>query len=184
MNRTFSIATTSYYLAFQIIFNEKSLFTSAIINGNTMDAAFFTTTSKLTIKNGTIWEKHLVDREKTYWLHSFIILLFLIGDFLYTAINESARYWLYVLLGLVWIAPHLKKIYQLVFTKAWRWYIPLSEIKSVEMDLNFNELEQRVVLTLKTGREKAYLFRKLEHQAETFTELVLSRVPGTFLQTV
>lgn len=149
-----------------------------------MDAEFITSTSKLTLKNETIWEKRIVQPEKSYWYHSFIFLLIFIGYSTYRAINERAFDWLYVLLGLVWIAPHLKRIYKFVFVKVWRWYVPLSEIRTVEVEQNFNELEQKVIVLLKNGRKKEYIFRRSENQTERFVELIASMSPNVSLQTV
>jgi len=148
-----------------------------------MDPEFFTTNSKLTIKNDTIWEKQLVLPPPNYWFHSFILLLVIIAFSIDKAVNETPLDWVYVLLGLIWIAPHLKHIYAFLFQKVWRWYVPLAEVSTVVLDPHYNELEQKVTLTVKSGRKKVYIFRRMEHQAEAFVELVASRLPGNALQT-
>jgi hypothetical protein len=148
-----------------------------------MDPEFFTKSSKLTIKNDTIWEKRLVSPEKNYWFHSFILLLVFIAFSVDKAIYDTPFDWLYVLLGLIWIAPHLKHIFEFLFQKIWRWYIPLSEVRTIVLDPHYNELEQKVTITVKSGRKKVYVFRTSEHQAEAFTELVSSSISGNSLQT-
>jgi hypothetical protein len=149
-----------------------------------MDAEFITSTSKLTLKNDTIWEKRIVQPEKSYWYHSFILLLIFIGYSTYKALNERASDWLYVLLGIVWIAPHLERIYKFLFVKVWRWYVPLSEIRFIHVEQDFNELEQKVTVLLKNGRKKEYIFRRSENQTERFMEVITSISPEISLQTV
>ncbi|MDB5195831.1 MAG: hypothetical protein JWP88_201, partial [Flaviaesturariibacter sp.] len=101
---------------------------------------FITTDSELEIKRNTIYQKRLVVPVRTYWLHSFILLLIYIGYSFYETVTEKPYRWVSVLLGISWIAPHLVTIYRFLFKKSWRQNIPVSKIKSVERK-QLNQLE-------------------------------------------
>ena len=141
-----------------------------------MDAEFFTTNSKLTLKNNVIWEKTLVQPPPSYWFHSF---LFIIAFLAYTVYEILSGAWQELILAAVllfWLSPHIKRIYQLLFVNVWRWYVPLSEIRNIYLEQEYNKLEEMVRLVLHSGREKTYIFLKSEQQAERFVELISSLI--------
>lgn len=131
-----------------------------------MEQELFTTTGKLTIYNGKLWEKRLVTKKPDYAYHSFILLmLFLL--ILIHELNTTMDYGklIYLFLLFIWIYPHIKTIYEFLFQKIWRWYIPLNEIRSLQYKNDYNELEESVTVFIHSGRSKTFIFRKSEHQA-------------------
>lgn len=132
-----------------------------------MEQVFTTTTGQLTIKNGKLWEKKLVTQDPDYRYHSFILLA-LFTILCIHEISTSRNYArLLILLPIsMWIYPHFKTIYQFLFQKIWRWYIPLAEISKLQYNPDFNELEESITVRIKSGRSKIFIFRKSEKQAE------------------
>ena len=149
-----------------------------------MESLFFTTTSKLVLKNGWINEWPVVEKEPGYRLHS-LLLIFLMVLYSIGSIREG-RYTksVFLMLAMFWVAPHLKRIYRVLFVDVWRQHIPLKGVRKVAWDNAFNELEERVVLTMRSGRKKVYVFRKREAQALPFVEAVAGSVPRSAVAAV
>ncbi|HEX2535385.1 MAG TPA: hypothetical protein VHK69_16685, partial [Chitinophagaceae bacterium] len=137
-----------------------------------METVFYTVTSKLTLKNNTVWEQRVLQPPPTYWWHSFVLLVTVLGYTVHEALSGQWHEWVFALLLLHWLRPHLQRIYRLLFVNVWRWYVPLAEIRSVHLDPDYNEWEEQVRVVLRSGRQKNYLFRKSEGQAGKFAEVV------------
>ncbi|HVK96647.1 MAG TPA: hypothetical protein VM368_02465 [Flavisolibacter sp.] len=63
-------------------------------------------------------------------------------------------------------------LYDVLFRRSYTTRIPLHRIKSYSIDDDLLGLQTMVTLQLKNSRYKKLIFRKLEHQAEPFTELL------------
>ena len=163
----------SNFNLFKKFFIKKILI--SIIKNSDMNTEFITTNSRLSVKNDTIWQKRIIEPPKNYWFHSFILLLFLLGFSVYDAIPEKPYKWIMVFVIIMWMTPHIMTIYQILFIKTWKSNIRLSDIKSVRTENEENELEEKVFVKLKSGREKIYFFRKSENQAEKFVLLISSQ---------
>ena len=141
-----------------------------------MATGFITTTSKLTIKNNSVVQKRITEPERNYWFHSFILIAFVIAFAIDDALTDRPWRWPVILVGLWWMSPHLVTIYRYLFVVTWRTNIPLNLIKSFKLQ-DRNELEEEVVLTLRSGRKKTYIFRKAEAQAEKFITALSQSTP-------
>ena len=140
------------------------------------EAEFFTTHSRLAVKNGWINESTIVQKEESYWVHSLLLVCMMLLFSIEAILNGQFTKWGILILALVWVAPHLKRIYCILFVNVWRQNIPLKQVQKVEWDDRLNELEERVLLTLHSGRRKVYVFRKREAQARPFAETVAAAV--------
>lgn len=140
-----------------------------------MQIEFYTVNSKLTLKNNTIWEKNLIQQKPSYWLHSVVLLIALLILTVYEALAGEFYKWFLSIMIIVWLTPHITRLYRLLFVKVWRWYIPLREIKVINLHQDYNELEEKVTVVLNSGREKIFIFRKMEHQAEKFVYQINSQ---------
>lgn len=139
-----------------------------------MEQQFVTSKSKLTIKNGYIQETQLIPQAANYWFMHFLTLLILLFFSIYSAFtdkNEHVLRLVYVPLLLMWIWPHAQRIYRILFIESWSKTIPLKNITEVQMK-DLNELEDMVIVLLKSGRIKTYTFRKTEHQAQAFSTCI------------
>lgn len=139
-----------------------------------MEQQFVTNKSKLTIKNGYIHETQLIPKAASYWFMHFLTLLILLFFSIYSAFTDKNEYVLrlvYVPLLLMWIWPHAQRIYRILFIESWNKTIPLKNITEVQMK-DLNELEEMVIVLLKSGRIKTYTFRKTEHQAQAFSTFI------------
>lgn len=141
-----------------------------------MSSEFITINSKLTVNNNTIWQKRIIEPQKNYWFHSFILFLLGIGYGVYEMVTENPYRWIMVVVLTIWMTRHIITIYQILFINAWRSNIPLSDIKEIRTPDPENEFEEKVVLRLKSGREKTYIFRKSENQAEKFVLMISSQI--------
>lgn len=112
---------------------------------------------------------------RSYWFDSFVMLLLFISLQLYRAIYDKSRAWVLVLLGLIWIYPHLKKIFNLIFVDYWGNRINLVNIYGVKILQPDNELETTVVLIMSSGRKKNLVFRNGENQQSEFIEKLENR---------
>ena len=133
-----------------------------------MNAEFLTTNSRLTIDKNWINENIIIKKPKNYWFDSFIFMALIIVFFIYEALTDNSYKWIIVFAGLTWILPHIKTVLQILFVETWKSNIQLLEIKDVKIEKQENELEEKVILRLKSGRRKTYVFRKSENQAENF----------------
>lgn len=141
-----------------------------------METAFYTTHGKLVLKKDWINEFQVVEQQESYWLHSFLLLC-LMAIYSIDEIREG-RYtkWGALAFALILAVPHLKRIYSILFVHVWRRNFRLKEVRKVELNDRFNELEEKVIITLHSGRKKVYLFRKKELQARPFAEAVTAAV--------
>lgn len=139
-----------------------------------MDAEFITLDSRLIIKKGIIQQKNLKfdSEEGLNRSLAFIAILLFIGYSIYEIVEEQKYYYfIQIFLCLFWLAPHVKRIYKKLFVQTWKSTIKLNEITNV-ITRPFNELETEVILQLKNGREKNYVFRNAENQIDSFLESV------------
>ncbi len=145
-----------------------------------MEQEFFTINGKLTIQNGKLWEKRLVRKEPDYAYHSFIlIILFLLILIHEVSTTKDYAKLIYLIPVCIWIYPHVKTIYEFLFQKIWRWYIPLTEIRSLKYNSDHNELEESVTVFIHSGRSKKFIFRKSEQQAIELINILELSIPST-----
>jgi hypothetical protein len=134
---------------------------------------FFTIDSKLLIEKDVLIIKKLKqDPGKNYWFHSFILIAILIAFQVDKAINEKSSAWIIVLVALMWIYPHLERIFNILFVYKWGNSIRLADITEIARQPIGNELETIIHIRLKSGRQKTLIFRTKENQVEEFIELV------------
>jgi hypothetical protein len=135
-------------------------------------AEFYTDHSKLTIKGERIIEKVIIEKPRNYWFHSFILDCAFMAYGIYGIIHGEKGSLYFIVMGLVYGYDHFKKIYHELFVVAWRKNYSLREIKSGSLNDDYNDLEDKVTLTLKSGRKKIYIFRKSEGTAEAFKTMI------------
>jgi hypothetical protein len=85
--------------------------------------------------------------------------------------DEAIRYVGIMLWGLV-LLFHTPEIYDLIIKRSYSNRIPLSQITGYDTKDQLNGLDVHVILRLKNGRYRTIVFRKLEQQYESFTELL------------
>jgi len=144
-----------------------------------MEQTYTTKNGRLILKNGKLWEKKLLKQDPDYAYHSFILLIFflvIIIDEVQTTKEYSPL--LYLWFFIIGIYPHAKTLYEFLFQKIWRWYIPLNEIKFIHYHKDFNELEESVTIIIRNGRSKTFVFRKSEQQALELTQNLEARIPA------
>lgn len=142
-----------------------------------MNTSFITVDSKLSFDNTYLNIRKLkYGPTRSYWFDSFILLSLFIGFQVYRAIYDKPRVWVLVLLGLIWIYPHLERIFKLFFVDKWGNRIKLVTIKEIKILPPNNELETIVVIKMITGRQKTLIFRNAENQHEGFIELLESKL--------
>jgi hypothetical protein len=155
--------------------HKRTGYTRSHYNSN-MATEFITTTSKLTIKNNRVVQQRVVQPERNYWFHSFVLILLFIALTFDDVLSDRPYRWPLLIVAVMWISPHLVTIYRYLFVVTWRTNIPLPLIKSFKLQ-DRNELEEEVVLTLRSGRKKIYVFRKAEEQAEKFAGALSQSTP-------
>ncbi len=83
--------------------------------------------------------------------------------------------WIGVLIAfvaLIWIYPHLERIFKILFVYKWGNSIRLADIREIVQQPTENELETVISLRLKSGRQKMLIFRTKENQVEAFIDQV------------
>jgi len=134
---------------------------------------FTTIDSKIEVdKNFLVFKKLKYEPANSYWFHSFVLILCLIIFQIDRAINEHPRAWVIAAIALMWIYPHLKRIFKIVFVNIWGSRIRLSKISEISTVPPENELETTVRIKLKSGREKLIVFRTSENQVDDFVETI------------
>ncbi|MFY8004116.1 MAG: hypothetical protein ACOVNR_04705 [Chitinophagaceae bacterium] len=134
---------------------------------------FITIDSQLVFNNQCITIKKLKhDPTKRYWAHSFVLLAIFIGFQTYRAIYDKPRAWIWVIIGFIWIYPHLESIFKKLFIYVWGNKIKLAAIKSIMVLPPENELETSLSIQLINGRKKVLTFRKAENQMVDFIEII------------
>ena len=134
---------------------------------------FFTIDSRITIKYGKILIKKLKHEPiKRYWFDSFILIGLLIAYQVDGAINGKPYKWVIVIAALTWIYPHLERIFKIFFINKWGNTIVLAEVLDIIQPEPDNELETKVLIRVKSGRRKEFIFRTAENQADKFINTV------------
>jgi hypothetical protein len=136
-----------------------------------MNAAFISLDSRVTIKNGWITvKKFKTDTEEGFTRFiAFVALLALLAFCLYRIIEDKAYFFtVQLLLVLIWLAPHIKRIYTFLFVITWKSAIRMDDIRQVTTLPLENGLETRVTLHLVNGRKKFLTFRDAENQLPHF----------------
>jgi hypothetical protein len=132
---------------------------------------FLTTDSKLSFDDNYLYiRKVRQDSGQSYWLHSFFLLALFIAFQIQRTVNGERFAWIIILPALVWIFPHLERIYQWIFVNAWGSRIRLTSITEIRQLPAQNELETSLLLLLRNGRKKRLVFRTAENQWEKFVE--------------
>lgn len=108
------------------------------------------------------------DSDQSYWLHSFLLLALFIAFQVHRTLNGEYVAWIIIVPALVWIFPHLERIYKWLFVYKWGSQIALSGIKEICFLSPENELETPLLLVMKNGRQKLLIFRTAEDQFNTF----------------
>lgn len=134
---------------------------------------FYTIDSKLIIdKNVLIIKRIKHDPTNRYWFHSFILIAVLIAFQVDRAINEKPRAWILAIVALIWIYPHLERLFKILFVYKWGNRIRISDIKEINNLPADNELETSIRIRLHSGRQKYLTFRTAEKQAENFVDFL------------
>jgi hypothetical protein len=136
-----------------------------------MHTEFITLNSRLILNNNAIIEKKLktnAEEKLTLFIALIALLAFLTVCVYRTFIDRDYFYITQGILVLVWLVPHIKRIYTLLFVKTWNSTIRIDDIQNVTLTRLENGLETQVTLYLKSGRRKFLIFRNAESQAEGF----------------
>lgn len=132
---------------------------------------FITLNSQLSFDNNHLNIKKVKqDPNKRYWFDSFILIAFFISFQIYRAITDEPIGWVIAGCALVWIYPHLERIFKILFVYHWGNRIALNKIKEIKVLPAGNELEDILCLKLINGRKKIFIFRKAENQLNDFVE--------------
>lgn len=83
--------------------------------------------------------------------------------------------------ALVWIFPHLERIYKWLFVYKWGSHIRLQDIREIRPMPVENEWERPVLLLMKSGRQKKLVFRTAENQYEAFVQALESELGAALL---
>jgi hypothetical protein len=136
-----------------------------------MSVEYLTLNSRLSIKKDVLTEKKLkVNAEEGFTrLMAFVVLVALVAFCIYRiAVDNNYFYIIQLILVLMWLAPHIKRVYTSLFIKTWKTSIRIDEIQSLTSSKLDNGLETQVTLHLKNGRKKFLIFRDAENQVDDF----------------
>ena len=134
---------------------------------------YYTIDSKVIFERDKMFFRNIkYDPNGHYWFVSFALLAILLGWNIYDVVNGEIYSLLWVVIILVWIYPHLVRIYKFLFVQKWGNAIKMNNIKDVTRPEPINELETKVILKLKSGRRKELIFRSRENQVEGFLETI------------
>lgn len=136
-----------------------------------MNTELITLNSRINIKKGVITEKKLkTDTEEGFTRSiAFVTLLAILAFCFYRIFFDKDYFYIIQLfLVLIWLAPHIKRIYASLFIKTWKSVIRIADIESVASLKMQNGLETQVTMHLKNGRKKFLIFRDAENQVEDF----------------
>lgn len=135
-----------------------------------------TVDSKLTIDNDFLVIRKVKHETNDYWYHSFILFAFIIAYELARIIDGNPKPGLNELLGLlfglIYIYPHLARMFKKLFMYHWGNKIKLNKIKEYTILPSDNELETTLRIQLDTGRQKLFTFRNAENQLNDFVDLL------------
>lgn len=145
-----------------------------------MSEEFITLNSRLTVKNDTLIEKKLkVNREEGFTRFlAFVVLVSLVAFCIYRiAFDNNYFYIIQLILVLMWLAPHTKRVYTSLFIKTLKTSIRIDEIQTLTSSKLDNGLETQVTLHLKNGRKKFLIFRDAENQVDDFLRSMETNEP-------
>ena len=140
-----------------------------------MSTEFITLNSRLTIKKGTLTEKKVKLNTEEGFTHfiSFVALLALLSFCIYRIVVDRDFFFIIQLfLVLIWLQPHLKRIYSFLFISTWRSSIRIDDILKVTCSSLHNGLETEATLHLNNGRKKFLIFRDAENQVDNFIRII------------
>lgn len=136
---------------------------------------FFTLDTRITIQRGNIYHnriKYNADEGMDRFI-AFGAIVLITSYLIYLMAEKNEYGWSFqILLMLMWLWPHLRRIYQTLFIKTWKSIIPLKDVKNISTKPLDNGLETEVVLHLQNGRKRFYTFRNAEGQIEPFINMV------------
>lgn len=139
---------------------------------------FITLNSRITIQKGVINERKVkLDTEEGFTrLMAFVALIVYLLFCIYRIVIEKDYFvFIHVILILVWLTPHLVRIYTSLFIKTWQSSIKLDRVSRVTSLNMGNGLETQVTLHLKNERKKFFVFRNAENQVENFIGAIENR---------
>lgn len=110
------------------------------------------------------------DANNRYWFDSFILFIAFIGFQTYRAIYDKPMAWVFVIIGITWLYPHLERIFKILFIYQWGNKVKLEKIKTFSILQQENELETTLCLQLNNGRQKLLTFRNAENQIDNFVD--------------
>lgn len=121
------------------------------------------------------------DPDQSYWLHSFLLLALFIAFQVHRTLNGEYFAWIIIVPALIWIFPHLERIYKWLFVYKWGSHIRLQDIREIRPMPVENEWERPVLLLMKSGRQKKLVFRTAENQYEAFVQALESELGAALL---
>lgn len=139
---------------------------------------FITLDSRLTLQRGNIYQNKLKSstEEGQYRFVAFVAFVLLVVLTIEEIVAEGEYFKIIrVIVYAFFLAPLFTRIFQTLFIKTWKNIIPLKDVKAISTRPLQNGLETEVVLSLKSGRKKFYVFRNAEGQLEAFTEAVAAQ---------
>ncbi|HZI00929.1 MAG TPA: hypothetical protein VEX63_07255 [Flavisolibacter sp.] len=138
-----------------------------------MKPGFVTVYGKVMIENNSLFIRNVdVPFSRTAFAKILkelgVIAIFIMQFFR----GEELRYYAGILLWGLILLYHIPEIYDLIIKRSYSNRIPLSQITGYDTKDQLNGLDVHVILRLKNGRYRTIVFRKLEQQYESFTELL------------
>ncbi len=139
---------------------------------------YYTKDGLIELNNGTINFKSIPTDNNTYRYQAFLLILLFTLYQVYLIVNDRPDKILSLVIGLIWITPHLFWIYSRIFIESWRRKYNATDIKEIVVVENENILEQKIIVRLKPARSKFYIFRINENQMENFINQLITLHPG------
>jgi hypothetical protein len=138
-----------------------------------MKQGFVTVYGKLIIENNTLFIRNVVVPFSRSIYARVLKEIFIVAAFIMQFYREDE---IRSLIGLIlWgfiLLYHIPEIWDLVAKRDYANRIPLQHIVHYSTKDHLSGLEVDVILQLKNGRYRKIAFRKLEHQHESFIELL------------
>jgi hypothetical protein len=138
-----------------------------------MKPGFVTVYGKVIIENNSLFIRHVdvpFSRSAFVQILKELMVVALFFRQLFRD-EEAVRYVGLILWGVV-LLFHTPEIYDLIVKRSYANRIPLSKITGYDTKDQINGLDVHVILKLKNGRYRTIIFRKLENQYESFTEML------------
>lgn len=142
-----------------------------------MKPKFITLYGKVVLDNNRIFIKAFdVPFTRTSFAQVTYQLLFVVIFILQFFFRDGLRLYLGIFIWGILLAGHLPDLYRVLFKRSYANFIPLKNIRSVNIENDHRGLHTTVSLMLANGRERKIIFRTLENQYQPFTELILQHI--------